>query len=65
MGFFDAIKDAADSNEAAVEGALDQLGAIIDQKTGGQFTDQIDQAKDIVKSQVGDQAATPVEEGQA
>lgn len=60
MGIFDDIKNAADANEDKVEAAIDQIGDLVDEKTGGQYAAQVDQAQDFLKSQVG----KPHDEGQ-
>lgn len=66
MGIFDEIKKAADQNEQQVEGAIDQVADMIDEKTGGQFAAQVDQAQDFLKGQIGEDApAAPAEEPQA
>lgn len=46
MGFFDQAKDAlekaVDSQGDKISDGLDKAGALIDDKTGGKFGDQID-----------------------
>ncbi len=53
MGIFDEIKKAVDDNEGAIESAIDKAGDIVDEKTGGQYAAQVDQAQDFLKGQVG------------
>ena len=53
MGIFDDIKNAADANEDKVEAVIDQVGDFVDEKTGGQYAAQVDQAQDFRKNQVG------------
>ena len=53
MGIFDDIKNAADANEDKVEAVIDQVGDFVDEKTGGQYAAQVDQARDFLKNQVG------------
>lgn len=53
MGIFDDIKNAADSNEEKVEAVIDQAGDFIDEKTGGQYADKVDQAQAFLKDQIG------------
>lgn len=51
---FDQAKQAVAGNKDAIEGALDQVGSLIDGATGGQFHDQIEGAKSTVEAQVAD-----------
>ena len=60
MGIFDDIKNAADANEDKVEAVIDQVGDFVDEKTGGKYAGQVDQAQKIANEQLdkvtGDQA---------
>ncbi len=53
MDIVDQIKGAAEGHESEIENAIDQVGDAIDQKTGGRFAAQVDQAQDFIKSQLG------------
>lgn len=53
MGIFDDIKNAADANEAQVEGGIDKVGDAVDGRTGGQYAGQVDQAQEFLKDQIG------------
>lgn len=53
MDIVDQIKGAAAGHEAEIEGAIDQVGDFIDEKTGGQYAAQVDQAQDFLKDQLG------------
>ena len=53
MGIFDDIKGQIDANEAKVEAVIDQAGDFINEKTGGQFADKVDQATDFLKDNIG------------
>lgn len=53
MGIFDDIKKVADANEEKVEAAIDKVADIVDTKTDGAYTGQVDQAKQFLKDQVG------------
>lgn len=55
MGIFDDLKDAADKHEDQVEQGIDKVGNLIDEKTGGKFADQVDQAQDFLKGHIGKQ----------
>ncbi len=55
MGIFDDLKDAADKHEDQVEQGIDKVGDLIDEKTGGKFADQVDQAQDFLKGHIGKQ----------
>lgn len=55
MGIFDQIKDAAQANAAEVEQGIDRVGDLVDEKTGGQYAAQVDQAQDFLKSQLTQQ----------
>lgn len=59
MGIFDDIKAAADSHEDQVEQGIDKVADVIDQKTGGKFADQVDQAQDFLKDKLGNAEPSP------
>ncbi|HWJ97985.1 MAG TPA: antitoxin [Acidimicrobiales bacterium] len=46
MGFLDKAKDALQGKSDEAAKALDKAGDVIDDKTGGKYTDKIDQAVD-------------------
>ena len=46
MGFMDKIKQAVGSNAGKAEGAVGKAAGMVDRKTGGKYTDKIDQATD-------------------
>lgn len=52
MGIFDQIKDAAQAHAAEVGQGIDKLGDLVDEKTGGGYAAQVDQAQDFLKSQL-------------
>lgn len=58
MDFVDKIKDAAKGHESEISGAIEQVGNFVDDKTGGQFAGQVDQAQDFLKDQLSGDAAT-------
>ncbi len=57
MGIFDkakdAISDAVESHPDQVSDALDKAEGIVDEKTGGKFTDQISGGVDKAKDALG------------
>lgn len=59
MGMFDKIKEAAaehgDKIEGVTDNALDKASEMIDEKTGGKFSDQIQQGRDIADSHIGEE----------
>ena len=52
MGFLDKLKDLASKNKGAVEGAIDKAGDIVDQKTQGKYSSQVDKVQDVAKKAV-------------
>ena len=57
MGLFDKIKDLADEHADAVEGAIDKVADVVDDKTGGKYTDKIKKGAEKAKGLVGDNPA--------
>ncbi len=53
MDIVDQIKGVAAGHEAKIENAVDQVGDVVDEKTGGQYAAQVDQAQDFLKDQLG------------
>lgn len=45
MGLLDEAKDAAQSHEKEVDGAIDKGGDLIDEKTGDSHKSQVDEAQ--------------------
>ncbi|HSO68122.1 MAG TPA: antitoxin [Arachnia sp.] len=60
MGLFDNIGDLAKQHEEQIEAGIDQGGDLIDEKTGGKYAGQVDQAQafanEKLDSATGDQA---------
>ncbi|WP_028708314.1 antitoxin [Propionicicella superfundia] len=52
MGILDKITDAVGDNPEQVNSAIDKAGDVVDEKTGGQFEGQVDQAQEFLKDQV-------------
>ena len=53
MDIVDQIKGAADGHENEIKQGIDMVADFIDDKTGGQYADQVDQAQDFLKDQLG------------
>ncbi len=56
MGIFDKMKDLADQHADNVEEALDKVADVVDEKTGGKYTEQIESGVEKAKGFVGDDA---------
>ena len=54
MGLFDKIKELAGQHADKVEGAIDKVAEVVDEKTGGKYADKIDQGVEAAKGFVGD-----------
>ena len=64
MGIFDKAKDFASNNPDKVGQGIDKAGDMIDEKTGGKYTSQVDQGQDFARGQFGaGQAEAPAPEG--
>lgn len=59
MGLLDNISAAIGGHEDQVNDGIDKIGDLIDDKTGGQYAGQVDQAQDFLKSQVANVNAEP------
>ena len=59
MGFLDKARDLLGEHADKVEGALDKVAEVVDEKTGGKYADQIDKGVDAAKGFVGDEGDTP------
>ena len=55
MGFLDKIKGLAGEHAEKVEGAIDKVADVVDEKTGGKYADQIDKGAEAAKNLVGDE----------
>ncbi len=55
MGLFDKAKDLAQEHADKVEGVIDKAAGTVDDKTGGKYSDKIDQAADAAKNALDDQ----------
>lgn len=55
MGFLDKAKDLMGKHEEKIEGAIDKVAGLADDKTGGAHTDKIEKGVDAAKDFVGDE----------
>ena len=58
MGLMDNLRAAVGGHEDQVKDGIDKLGDLVDDKTGGQYAGQVDQAQDFLKSHVDSSNAT-------
>jgi hypothetical protein len=64
MGFLDKVKGLASQNADKVNEAIEKVGDIVDEKTGGKFQGVVDQAQEAAKKAVsGEQPAEQASEG--
>ena len=56
MGFLDKAKDLLGKHEEKVEDALDKVAEVVDDKTGGKYSDKIDKGAEAAKGFVGGDA---------
>lgn len=47
--FVDKAKDLAAENKDQVDDVIDKAGEMIDEKTGGKYSDQVDQGQEAAK----------------
>ena len=59
MGIFDKAKDLLNEHNDKVDQGIDKAADLIDQKTGGQHTSQIDQAAEQAKKAMDDNRTQP------
>ena len=55
MGFLDKLKGLAGQHEEKIEGAIDKVAEVVDEKTGGRHTDKIEKGVETAKGLVGDE----------
>ena len=56
MGLLDNLKGALKGNADKVKDGLDKAGDMIDDKTGGQYTDKIEMAEEKISDVIDDLA---------
>lgn len=52
MGLFDKAGDLAKEHEDKVEAGIEKVGDFVDEKTGGKYSEQVDQAQKVVNEQL-------------
>ena len=60
--FFDRVKDFITGHPEQADQGLDKVEEIIDERTGGQYSEQVAQGDDVVREQLGipdDEATVP------
>lgn len=62
MGLLDNLKGALKGNADKVKDGLDKAGDMIDDKTGGKYSDKIEMAEDKVGDMIDDMAADAEDE---
>ena len=55
MGLFDKGKELADKHADKVEGAIDKVADVVDEKTGGKYSEKSDQGAEAGRGYVGDE----------
>jgi len=58
MGLFDKVKDLAGQHADKVEGAIDKVAGVVDEKTGGKYADHIEKGAEAAKGFVGEEGDT-------
>ncbi len=55
MGLLDKAKGLLGQHGDKVEGAIDKVADVVDEKTGGKYSDKIDKGAEAAKGLVGDE----------
>ena len=62
MGIFDRAKDALSEHSEQVAAAIDKVGDLVDEKTEGKYTEQVDKGQDIARDKLADMNADEPEQ---
>jgi hypothetical protein len=54
MGFLDDAKNFIDDHDDQVDQAIEKAGDLVDDKTGGQYADKVDQVQEVAEGKTGD-----------
>jgi len=54
MSFLDKAKDFLDQHDEQVDKALDKIGDVVDQRTGGKYTSQIEKGVQEAQKRTGE-----------
>jgi hypothetical protein len=57
--FFDKVKDLAHQHDEKVDQALEKAGDVVDDKTGGKYSEHIDKGVDAAQERTGDGDTQP------
>lgn len=52
MGILDNLGDLAKQHEDKIEGGIEKAGDLVDEKTGGKYAGQVDQAQNLANEQL-------------
>ena len=52
MGFLDKVKNLFSQNADKVDSAIDKGGDLVDDKTGGKFSEHVDKGQDVANDAV-------------
>jgi ABC-type transporter Mla subunit MlaD len=55
MGLFDKVKKLAEDHGDKLEGAVDKVAEVVDDKTGGKYSDTIESGAEAAKGFLGDE----------
>ena len=53
MGIMDKVKGMFGQHADKAEGGIDKAGDVVDDKTGGTYSDKVDQGQDAAKDALG------------
>jgi hypothetical protein len=54
MGIFDKAKDAMSGQSEQVDAGVEKTGDMVDEKTEGKYTEQVDQGQDMARDKFSD-----------
>lgn len=54
MSFLDKAKDLLAGHDDKVDEAIEKAGDVVDDKTGGKYAGQVDQAQDVLQEKTGE-----------
>jgi len=57
MGIFDKAKDALSEHSEHVDKAIDRVGDLVDEKTGGKYADKVDKGQGVAGDKLRDYLA--------
>jgi hypothetical protein len=54
MGFLDDAKKFIDDHDEQVDQAIEKVGDLVDDKTGGRYAGQVDKVQNLAEQKTGD-----------